>query len=555
MAHIDVSGIDYFLSDGTQLLNGVTFKVPDGSKTALIGPNGTGKTTLFKIIAGDLTPDEGVVGRSGTMGIMRQFVGQVRDESTVRDLLVSAAPPALAAAAKAVEDAELAMMEHDDEPTQMRYAQAIVDWGDAGGYDVETVWDEVCMAALGIPFDRAQHRPASSLSGGEQKRLVLEALFSGPDQLLLLDEPDNYLDVPGKRWLESKLNESKKTVFFISHDRELLNNAAGRIVTLEPGINGAGAWVHGGGFGTYVDARIDRNARFEELRKRWDEEHLKLKELVIMYKTKAAFRSDMANKYQAAQTRLAKFLEAGPPEALPLEQNVHMRLKGGRTAKRAVVAEKLELTGLMKPFSTEIWFGDRVGVLGSNGSGKSHFLRLLAAGGTDPEREHLPVSDVEIAEVPHEAPSNWVPGSDPDSSRRPIPARTSWAGRSWTSCTAVTNTVPGWAAKPLRARSTPTGWWARPSRSTSRCRVGSRRGSRSCSSSSPEPRSCSWMNPRTTWTCTRAKPWSARSTRSRAPFLPSRTTVGSRSPSTVSSSSDPTAKSTSPTSPSGTSRG
>jgi ATPase subunit of ABC transporter with duplicated ATPase domains len=87
---------------------------------------------------------------------------------------------------------------------------------------------------------------------------------------------------------------------------------------------------------------------------------------------------------------------------LPLEQNVQMRLRGGRTGKRAVVAEKLELTGLMKPFSTEIWFGDRVAVLGSNGSGKSHFLRLLAAGGTDPDREHLPVSDVVIAPVPHE---------------------------------------------------------------------------------------------------------------------------------------------------------
>ncbi len=171
MAHIDVSGIDYFLSDGTQLLNGVTFKVPDGTKTALIGPNGTGKTTLFKIISGDLTPDEGVVGRSGNMGIMRQFVGQVRDESTVRDLLVSTAQAGLAAAAKAVEDAELAMMEHDDEPTQMKYAQAIVDWGDAGGYDVETVWDEVCMAALGISFDKAQFRRASTLSGGEQKRM------------------------------------------------------------------------------------------------------------------------------------------------------------------------------------------------------------------------------------------------------------------------------------------------------------------------------------------------------------------------------------------------
>jgi len=402
MGHIDVAGIDYFLSDGTQLLNGVTFKVPDGTKTALIGPNGTGKTTLFRIISGDLKPDEGVVGRSGGMGIMRQFVGQVRDESTVRDLLLTTATPALAAAGKAVEQAENAMLEHDDEPTQMRYAQAIVDWGDAGGYELETVWDEVCMAALGVSFDKAAHRAASSLSGGEQKRLVLEALFAGPDELLLLDEPDNYLDVPGKRWLEDKLRESKKTVFFISHDRELLNNAADRIVTLEPGINGAGAWIHGGGFGTYVQAREDRNARFEELRKRWDEEHVKLKELVTMYKTKAAFRSDMANKYQAAQTRLAKFLEAGPPEALPLEQNVQMRLRGGRTGKRAVVAEKLELTGLMKPFSTEIWFGDRVGVLGSNGSGKSHFLRLLALGGTDPEREHLPVSDIQIREVPHE---------------------------------------------------------------------------------------------------------------------------------------------------------
>jgi ATPase subunit of ABC transporter with duplicated ATPase domains len=402
VAHLDVSGIDYFLSDGRQLLNGVAFKVGDGHKTALIGPNGTGKTTLLRIVAGDLVPDEGAVSRSGSMGIMRQFVGQVRDDTTVRDLLVSAAPPALAAAAQRIDDAELAMMEADDEPTQMRYAQAIADWGDAGGYELETTWDEVTMAALGVPFDRAQYRAASSLSGGEQKRLVLEALFSGPDELLLLDEPDNYLDVPGKRWLEAKLRESKKSVLFVSHDRELLANAATRIVTLEPGVLGASSWTHGGGFETYLKAREDRNARFEELRKRWDEEHIKLKELVNMYKNKAAFRSDMANRYHAAQTRLAKFLEAGPPEAIPLEQKVSMRLQGGRTAKRAVVAQKLELTGLMKPFSTEIWFGDRVGVLGSNGSGKSHFLRLLAAGGSDPDKEHMPVSEVDIAEVPHE---------------------------------------------------------------------------------------------------------------------------------------------------------
>ncbi|MGP9781103.1 ABC-F family ATP-binding cassette domain-containing protein [Glutamicibacter sp. AOP12-B1-11] len=402
MAHIDVSDIQYFLSDGTQLLGGVTFKVTAGSKTALIGPNGTGKTTLIKIISGDLKADEGAINRSGSMGIMRQFVGQVRDESTVKDLLLSTAAPSVVAAAAKVAACEAKMLVSEDEKVHMRYAEAIIEWGDAGGYELETTWDKVCMAALGIPFDRAQDRQARTLSGGEQKRLVLEALFEGNDDLLLLDEPDNYLDVPGKRWLEAMMERSPKTVLFISHDRELLNNAATRIVTLEPGHGGATAWIHGGSFGSYVQARKERNERFEELRKRWDEEHSKLKELVIMYKTKAAFRSDMANRYHAAQTRLDKFLEAGPPQAIPLEQNVKMRLKGGRTAKRAVVAEKLELTGLMKPFSNEIWFGDRVGVLGSNGSGKSHFLRLLAAGGTDPEREHEPVSDVQLAEVPHE---------------------------------------------------------------------------------------------------------------------------------------------------------
>ncbi len=401
MGHVDVNAVSYVLPDGRPLLDAVSLRVGEGAKVALIGPNGAGKTTLSRIVSGDLAPAEGAVTRSGGLGIMRQFIGSVRDSSTVRDLLVSVAPASVRDAAGAVDRAEMVMMEVDDEAAQMAYAQALVDWADVGGYEHETLWDVCTVAAIGIPFEQAQWRSVGTLSGGEQKRLVLEALLRGPDDVLLLDEPDNYLDVPAKRWLEDQLIVSPKTVLFISHDRELLDRVATRIATLEPGPAGSTIWVHPGHFSTYHQARIDRNSKLEELRKRWDEEHAKLKALVIMYRQKASYNSDMAPKLQAAETRLRRFVEAGPPELVPYEQNVRMRLRGGRTAKRAVVVEGLELTGLMRPFNLEIWYGERVAVLGSNGSGKSHFLRLLAAGGSDPAPEHRPVGDVQAATVAH----------------------------------------------------------------------------------------------------------------------------------------------------------
>ncbi|MGW6496513.1 ABC-F family ATP-binding cassette domain-containing protein [Nonomuraea angiospora] len=374
MGHVEVGHLTYVLPDGRPLLNDVSFRIGEGVKAALVGPNGAGKTTLMRLIAGDLQAVDGSVASSGGLGVMRQFIGSVRDGSSVRDLLLGVAPPAVRAAAERLDEAELVMMERDDEKTQMRYAQAISDYTDAGGYDIEVLWDTCTVAALGVPYERVKYRDASTLSGGEQKRLVLEALLRGPDQTLLLDEPDNYLDVPGKEWLEQQLRETPKTVLLVSHDRQLLANAADRIVTVESG----NIWIHGGGFGTYAEARKARNERLDELRRRWDEEHAKLKALVNMLKNKARYNDGMAAPYHAAQTRLRKFVEAGPPETPPNDQNIKMRLRGGRTGKRAITCEALELTGLMRPFDLEVWYGERVAVLGSNGSGKSHFLRLLA---------------------------------------------------------------------------------------------------------------------------------------------------------------------------------
>jgi len=374
VGHVEAAHVSHALPDGRVLLDDVSFRVGEGATAALIGPNGAGKTTLMRLIAGDLAPQSGSVSSSGGLGVMRQFIGGIRDESTVRDLLLSIASRRIQDAAARLDAAELVMMERDDEPTQLRYAAALAEWGDAGGYDAEVHFDACCSAALGVGYEQCQWREVGTLSGGEQKRLVLESLLRGKEEVLLLDEPDNYLDVPAKQWLEQQLASTPKTVLLVSHDRELLANTAERIITVED----RNIWTHGGGFASYAQARRDRNERLDELRRRWDEEHEKIKQLVRMYRLKASYNDAMASRLHAAETRLRKFEEAGPPELAPRDQNVRMRLRGGRTGKRAVICENLELTGLMRPFDMEVWYGERVAVLGSNGSGKSHFLRLLA---------------------------------------------------------------------------------------------------------------------------------------------------------------------------------
>ncbi len=379
VAHLQLSRVGYALPDGRPLLDDVTFRVGDGQKTALVGANGSGKTTLLRILAGQLEPTEGSLSVSGSVGVMGQFIGSLRDRTSVRGLLVSVAAPALQGAHARLEAAELAMLERDNTPEQMEYAEALVHWGDVGGYDAEVLWDACTTEALGLPLRRVEHRAAATLSGGEQKRLVLEALLRGQDDLLLLDEPDNYLDVPGKEWLEERLGATRKTVLYVSHDRELLARTAQRIVTVE----GRSAWTHGAGFNTYHDARAARHERLDEMLHRWSEERDRLRELLRTLKQQAAISEDIAARYRAMQTRVSKFEAAGPPEAPPPRQKITMRLGGGRTGVRAVTVEGLELTGLMAPFDVELYYGDRVAVLGANGSGKSQFLRLLADGGSD----------------------------------------------------------------------------------------------------------------------------------------------------------------------------
>ncbi len=374
MGAVDVNGISCRVPGGDVLFRDVTFRAGNGEHVALVGANGAGKTTLFRAIAGDVGIDEGSIHVDGTLRVMAQLVGWRDERRTVRDLLLSISPAPLQRAAIELVEAEAGYARDPGDRSGLALARAHATWGDAGGYDAEVLWDTCTTLALRETFAAASGRRLSTLSGGEQKRLALELLFRCDADVLLLDEPDNYLDVPGKEWLEQAIRSCPKTIVCITHDRALLAAVAHKIVTIE----GRTAWVHGHSFATWHDARDERLARIDEEHRRWQEERQRLQRSLQEYRRRAAMGSDVfASRVRATKTKIERF-EAGTPTERVTDHQVSMRLGGSRTGTRVVVCEQLELHGLTDPFDTEIVFGERVAVLGLNGTGKSHFLRLLA---------------------------------------------------------------------------------------------------------------------------------------------------------------------------------
>jgi ATPase subunit of ABC transporter with duplicated ATPase domains len=372
---VDVNGIACRIpGGGGELFSDVTFRAGNGEHVALVGANGAGKTTLFGAIAGTVPVVAGSVRVDGDLRAMHQLVGGRDETRTVRDLLLEVSPDRLRTLARELDTAEAACARDPGERTGLRLAEAHTAWGDAGGWDAEVLWDTCTTIALRQPYAEAAGRTLSTLSGGEQKRLALEVLLRSDAEVLLLDEPDNYLDVAGKRWLEDALRASPKTIVLVSHDRALLAAVADKVVTVE----GKTAWTHGGSFATWHDAREERVARIDESHRRWAEERRRLQQTLREFRRRAAMGSDtFASRVRSTKTRITRF-EQTAPTARVRDEQVSIRLQGERTGNRVVACEALELHGLTDPFDLEVMFGDRVAVLGPNGTGKSHFLRLLA---------------------------------------------------------------------------------------------------------------------------------------------------------------------------------
>jgi ATPase subunit of ABC transporter with duplicated ATPase domains len=374
MSHIAVSGLAYAHPGGELLFSDVSFRLSPGRHAGLIGANGVGKSTLLRILTGELSADDGDGATGGLVGYMPQDVGLGGGDRTVRALLLSRAPAAVRSAGETMIELEAALEAGDDDAAGMRLGTVIADYSSLGGYELEGRWDAACRRIVGVPFSELADRPARTLSGGERKQLVLELLFGSDADVLLLDEPDNFLDVPAKLALERRVRGSRKTILMISHDREVLAAAVDSIVTLE----GNGAWVHGESYASYARAREARQRRLGDAVKRWDEEERRLYRLMKTFKERARYAPDWAKRADAIETRWDRFRAGGPPPAPIADQQITVRIRGGDSARIVLRMRGLGIDGLVEPFGDEIHFGERVALIGPNGSGKSSLMTILS---------------------------------------------------------------------------------------------------------------------------------------------------------------------------------
>lgn len=368
---LHVKGLEYLLPSDEQLFSGVDFSVQKGDKVALVGPNGAGKTTAFNIVLGKLKSNAGVISISGELGHMPQELGS--DPISVKEMLIETLPLKERKIAQALSD-----LEHKsaagDEAAAMKYAEAIIDWYAGMGGDVEGIWDSACQEVMDMGFDDLHDTTVDMLSGGEMKRLFLCSLLKQDYSCFVLDEPDNFLDVDGKRWLESQLAECSTAVLMISHDRAILSIVARKFVTIEDNES----WVYEGRFSGYEEARLVRNEeaiRFNSLQER---ERDRLHKQLEQFQRWSARSAKAKRKADQAAGRLDKFDKTRDKRATLKEKQVSVELSDTRRDKRLMRLEDVSVPGIFRGLTDEVYTGEVIGVIGANGAGKSHIMRLFA---------------------------------------------------------------------------------------------------------------------------------------------------------------------------------
>jgi len=374
MIDISVSNLVKEFEVGTKILDGFTFQVDSGERVGLLGPNGCGKTTLLRILTGVVDHDEGevVIAPGKRMGLISQ-IPVYPAGYTVEDVLDTAFAPLQAMEAEMARLAEQ-MGEGADPALMARYDKLSAAFQTGGGYETETNKNKVCNG-LSIPMEM-RRRLFDQLSGGEKTRVNLGRLILEDTDILLLDEPTNHLDLQATEWLEEYLEKFKGTVLAVSHDRYFLDKVVRRVVEIQNGK----AEFYPGNYSFYA---VEKERRYEERLRQYEKEQAKIEQL------------------EKAAEQLRIWAYSGMDKTFKRAKSMEKRIERMRTTDRPTKERKMEVRfgerdfrgdevltiknlekgygerTLFSDVNLEVAGGERIALLGNNGTGKSTLIKIL----------------------------------------------------------------------------------------------------------------------------------------------------------------------------------
>ena len=380
MVDLSVRGVRKAFEQDKEILRGVTFEINEGEHVGLLGKNGGGKTTLFRIITGELEPDAGevVIGTGKRVGVMTQ-IPVFPPEYTAEDVLKSAF--------RRLDDLQTKLaalreeMAEGGDSTARAYDRLQTEFEALGGYETDFTLAKVANG-LDLPPE-LRGRLFASLSGGEKTRVNLARLILEQTDILLLDEPTNHLDLRATEWLEDYLAHFKGTVLTISHDRYFLDHAVSRIMEMTGGI----VEHYSGNYSFFV---VEKQRRYEEAQKLWEKNQKKIAQLQKAADDLHLWAFMGADKLHKRAFSMEKRIERLQQQGDKPKQERRMKARFGETEFRG--ADALVVHGLSKAYGDRNLFrdlelqvtgGERIALLGDNGAGKTTLLHVLT--GREPE--------------------------------------------------------------------------------------------------------------------------------------------------------------------------
>ncbi len=382
MIELQLTGLVKEFEVGQRLLDGFSLQVDSGERVGLLGRNGTGKTTIFRMITGQVEPDEGTItiapGRR--LGLISQ-IPVYPDGYTVEDVLDSAFAP-LRQMERELKHLEEQMGQGSDRGVLERYDRLTAAFEAGGGYDTQTRLNKVCNG-LGIGAD-LRTRLFSALSGGEKTRINLARLILEDTDILLLDEPTNHLDLHATEWLEGYLEQFPGTVLAISHDRWFLDRVVKRVVEIEDGK----AELYSGSYSYFLE---EKERRYQERLRQYEKEQAKIQQLERAAQQMRLWAFQGNDKQYKRAINMERRIERMRTTPRPTRQREMTARFGEREfhGDEAMVVDHLTKSfgdrTLFADLNLEVAGGERIALLGDNGTGKSTFLKLVM-GEEQPDR-------------------------------------------------------------------------------------------------------------------------------------------------------------------------